>query len=112
MAVELATVRRMDERVTRCTDVCAGLFAISTALFNCFSTLLNDSRVDRHQADPWMAVGSGSSAVGPRNSWALGLLHGRMKGGREALEIAQVVIEDIPKLVCVHGLISVDENIA
>ena len=34
-----------------------------------------------------------------------------MKGCCEMIEVAQVVIEDLPKLVRVHGLIPMDENI-
>jgi len=32
-------------------------------------------------------------------SWLLRVLHGGMKGGREAIEVAEVVIEDLTQLV-------------
>ena len=46
-----------------------------------------------------------------RYSRILEALHGCMKGSGEVIEVAQVVIENHPKLVRVHGLIPMDENI-
>jgi hypothetical protein len=43
--------------------------------------------------------------------WTLDVLHGCIKGSCKASEVTQVVIEDLPKLVHVHGLIPMDENI-